>query len=363
MLTREQLDQLETAVLEHVVSEKGRKRDVIEFLLRKIRENQIRKTLPLKELLAGCPGDPTASDMEGALRRVVADVKKKLDEFFDGEGQSLPYRMTFKGKGNYLPMFVQNEVREYVRLFWKPYLDSEVNTRLLYPEPFFLTDRHATTFRNSAINKLEDKEHLAYLGDPQIRTKGRRYVDTLKPGYSYVPAGIVQAMFFITNKLLSHASHLELKAQPLMPGDTEPPPSEELILFATPTSVRYVVEYLEDGLSMRTTSKGVRVDNGKPLNDDEVLKRGVLTRRRHRDRTVTLISAQHGRTVEAIAQALTNNKQLADLAKELKTPNTFPQDFQALFLVQMKKSPKGPSIDSTVVTSASAIEGNGKKPR
>jgi hypothetical protein len=322
------------------------------------------------EVIAECPGPQDAVQKEdkgwGALRTLKTELNKRLATFFDGEGQSLPYRMTLPGEGSFTPQFSRNNATEFAPLFWRPYLESDRVTRLMYPEPFFVIDKNATTFRNSAVNKLEDKETLAYLGGPPIgKGKGKiqlgeRYVDTLKAGYSYVPAGIVQAMFHVTNCLLRHANHLELQAEALMPADVRPRSPDELILFATPTSVAGIVKYLEGGLRMQTTSEGVRLAGRNPIPEteegEEFVKWGVVTRKRVLNQTITLISAKHGRAVEAISQELTISKRLAALAEMLQTANGFPLEFQALYSVRMKTTPEGPRPDGTKLEEALPIQ-------
>jgi hypothetical protein len=231
----------------------------------------------------------------------------------------------------------------------------------MYPEPFFLIDKFSTTFRNSAVNRVEDKKSLAYLGGPRRRKDkaAASYVDTLEAGYSYVPAGIVQAMFVITHCLLRKPSHLKLEADPMMPLDVWPRHTDELILFATPTSVTEIVRSVEGGLRFQTSSEGVRVDGAAPIPEpeegDEFEKMGVVTRIRHLNQTITLISAKHGRAVEAISRELATSEKLNLLAEMLRTPKGFPPEFQALYCVRMKRTPQGPRPDKTTLMKAFPI--------
>ena len=116
---------------------------------------------------------------------------------------------------------------------------------------------------------------------------------------------------------------------------------------------------------MQTTSKGVSIRGAEPLEDTsdtqgdsvQMVKWGVLTRRPHcfKDRTVTLLSARHGRTVEGMAKYLTNPAEIPALAVQLQRER-FPPCFQALFRVQMTKTADGPTIDDVQVTLAEPIE-------
>jgi hypothetical protein len=124
MPTSAELNQLETAILEHVIPRKGRKQCVIKFLKQ--------KTISAKEVLEVCkPKKGTKDKGTGALRRVKADLKKRLDSFFAEKGQSLPYRVTFEGEGNYMPIFLPIKVADFTPLFWGPYLESDHTTRSL----------------------------------------------------------------------------------------------------------------------------------------------------------------------------------------------------------------------------------------
>ena len=148
-----------------------------------------------------------------------------------------------------------------------------------------------------------------------------------------------------------------------MPLDVWPRNTDELILFATPTSVTELVKSLEGGLRLQTSSEGARVDGAAPIPEpedgDEFEKMGVVTRIRHLNQTITLISAKHGRAVEAIARELTTSEKLAALAEMLRTPKGFPPEFQALYCVRMKRTPQGPRPDKTTLKKAFTITPRG----
>jgi hypothetical protein len=132
MPTSAELNQLETAILEHVIPRKGRKQCVIKFLFAELRRRPKQKTISAKEVLEVCkPKKGTKDKGTGALRRVKADLKKRLDSFFAEKGQSLPYRVTFEGEGNYMPIFLPIKVADFTPLFWGPYLESDHTTRSL----------------------------------------------------------------------------------------------------------------------------------------------------------------------------------------------------------------------------------------
>lgn len=70
---------------------------------------------------------------------------------------------------------------------------------------------------------------------------------------------------------------------------------------------------------------------------------------------LTLISAKHGRAVEAISEQLTDSSELAALAEMLEMSNGFPVEFQALYSVVMKRAPEGPRPDKTKLRKAFKI--------
>jgi hypothetical protein len=353
-LKPEDLQDLESAILTHVVSRQGRKRCVIKYLFDAVRTRGSNKNpISTQELSEACPGDSSRAGASSAFRTMIKELKQDLTLFYgSSEGQSLPYRMTWDGNGNYLPKFLPNTIKDFVPLFWAPYLGLDKKPRLMYPEPFFVIDHTGTNLRNSAVNTIAEKHKFSYLTANPPLDDGRTYADALETGYSYIPAGIVQGMFFVVNALARHAKNSSLEAEAVMPSLVRPLHSDELILLATPTSIGGIVDTLESGLRMRTTAKGIRIDDDEQFEDKEdegphLIKWGLLTREQNRNRTVTVISANHGRTVEAIAQALTNNKQLAELAKQLPKRYPFRSSFQTLFRVRMKKTREGPCIDGT----------------
>jgi len=98
-------------------------------------------------------------------------------------------------------------------------------------------------------------------------------------------------------------------------------------------------------------------ENDAPLSP----KWGVLTRRRHRydDRVVTLLTARHGRTVDAMAQFITSAADMSQLGEKLHKPKLCPDWFQALFRVLMIPSQRGPQIDRTIVDDARIVNDPG----
>lgn len=263
----------------------------------------------------------------------MRDLKNALNEFFENEtlGMEQRYRVEFVGDGNYLPVLRdrRSEVRpdNLVPRFWQPHKwnmhnEDDRPTLILFFEPQFFIDAKGTYFRNPGVNTHEEAAQLGFGGE-------------LKKSYSFVPSGIVQAMLHVMKALRPDPNHNVYPRTSIIKHATDTPPDHEnLVVLATPTSKKLVAT-LESGFSMRTSARGVSLNGAEPLEDTaepigtdsaEMVKWGVLTRRPHRvkDRTVTLLSAKHGRTVEAMAQFLTNPADIPALAIQLQRPR-FPQ--------------------------------------
>ena len=138
--TPDELQQLESAILTHVVPHDGRKHRIMVHLLSEFKKHPDRRAaMGAEELIKACPGEEGAKNPAGALRRIRTDLKKSLDKFFaSAMGQEHRICMKFAGDGNYWPSFVENSIYDYVPLFWARYLTRK--TRLMYPEPFFVID-------------------------------------------------------------------------------------------------------------------------------------------------------------------------------------------------------------------------------
>jgi hypothetical protein len=354
MPTEDELRQMLAAILAHAFTDKAdRQRCAVKFLFEEtIRRGSLRTPIEGAQIDERCPGKADAKDPKAALRRLMSDIKGKLTAFFNNhaEAYKLPYSVSFQGDGNFLLVFERMTPRpvqaDFVPVFWKPYFMSpmSVNALILYPEPQFFVDREGTYFRNPSANISTDRHVFSYLQVP----------GTLETSYSFVPAGIVQAMLCIMDKLREYEKDREHfpAGTAIKPSTTTPPEKDNLILLATPTSSP-LTETLEAGMPMQTTRDGVYYDRPEPYGDTSVpqgksvvmVKWGVVTRKPQGLRTVTVLSAKHGRTVEAMAKFVTAHSQLATLAQKLQRVNAFPERFQALFRVRMVKTPEGPFSD------------------
>ncbi len=335
------------AILAHALTARAeRQRCVVKFLFREtLRMGENHKPVQGADILTHCPGGTEAKDPKTAARGLIRDIGYRLKKFFDNHPESLKlaYRVEFQGEGNYLLRFEPNKPRpqepDLVPLFWKPYFPGAGTALMLYPEPQFFIDGQGTYFRNPRVGTTANKAALDYLHIP----------GPLETSYSYVPSGIVQAILYLTKKLREYEhENAEFPAcHPIKPSLAIPPDEKNLIVLATPTSSE-LVDTLQADMPMTVSAAGVTIEQEpEPYDDNARMKWGVLTRRPHRHRIVTLLAAKHGRAVEAMAQYLTLHGQLARLAQKLERVNEFPGCFQVLFRMPMVNTKDGPSIDDT----------------
>jgi hypothetical protein len=341
-----------------------RRRCAAEYILKRLvamGETKNRTPIQAADIKKTCPGDNDATDPRAAVRGLMRDLKKALTHFFEEEpeGKKQRYRLNYFGVGNYLLVLsdTRSPVRpdDFVGHFWEPHR-SLPRPAILYPEPQFFIDPKGTYIRNPGVNTPEEAAQLGIQGE-------------LKTSYSFVPSGIVHAMLRVMETLCTAQpgrNRVHPTASVIRHSTATPPPGDNLIVLATPTSATALVAKLEEGLPMRTTSTGVSLNDAADLLEDTsdvqgdcvtMVKWGVLTRRPpgFKDRALTLLAARHGRTVEAMARFLTDPKQIPALARQLQRQE-FPHSFQALFRVEMTKTPDGPTIDAVHVDFAEPIE-------
>jgi hypothetical protein len=347
-----------------------RRRCAAEFILRKLVEMGVKNRTPiqLENIMAACPGevipppnDPMAAAVAAATARsLMKEVKRHLKHFFEEEPEGIKqrYYLEFPDVRNYLPVLRdrRSPVRadDFVAHFWRPHRALDHPATILFVEPQFFIDSNGTYLRNPGVNTAEQAAQLGIQGE-------------LKASYSFVPAGIVQAMLCVMRILRpvqpSHKGYPDTEVVKPWTGEL-PKDNKNLVVLATPTSTALVAT-LENGLRMRTTRTGVSLNDAANLLEDtsdihgdsvRMVKWGVLTRRppRYKDREVTLLAARHGRTVEAMAKFLTDPAQIPALAVQLQRQE-FPPSFQALFRVEMTKTSEGPTIEAVYVDFAEPL--------
>ncbi|HTZ90712.1 MAG TPA: hypothetical protein VMA71_10230 [Alloacidobacterium sp.] len=316
------------------------------------REGEKPATLTPADICEGVGIEANQDNLDN-MRSLKNRLNADLANFFDyGEGRLQKWRVYFEHK-DYRPHFRSNtpptQEIDYLAQFWAPHRQSSNPTHILYPEPCFFIDSQRTYLRNPDANRPEDRERFSYLLTDWTK---------LKTTYSYVPSGAVKAMLCIMACFRQWDQEITPKA--FLPHDRVPD-APNLIVLGTSTSMQAVAT-LERSLPIHTGLKHVTIDGEDPVEDTEYdeqgemmyRKWGTLTRRWHRfpDRIVTVISAHHGRAVDAIASFLTTPLSLSTLAEYLKSPRTFPASFQALFSVEMEETSTGPHTTYTAVDRA-----------
>jgi hypothetical protein len=280
--------------------------------------------LTIKDIQRACRA--FAQSDSRAIRAVMSHLKKALRAHFN-EYSCVVRLNILEG---YQPQFVRN-VRPttdgLAARFWAPYRTG-TPVRILYPEPPFYKDGNDTYLRNP-VDGIDAGARLRYLS----------YVEPLEQTYSFVPSGVVEGMLFLLEafqrlgiEFRTTAVRSEVEANLVR--------DEPLVVLGTPATTQ-LVGALEARTSAHTTRYSVEVhsppktyaDKSKP---EEItgIKYALLTRRVIGRQPVTILSAAHGRTVQALANALTDEEDLAALAKKCRTTDAFPEQLQAIFEVE-----------------------------
>ena len=364
--TLEEKLELGILILKYLARRNSKKRrPVVTFLFKEIeRMGMHPQPICAAEIVKALPGIVTN---EQNARQMASRLKKDCAHFFDKseEGRRQKWCVYFTD-GDYLPRFKINspspKEEDFFTAFWFVHRDSMNPTRLVYPEPQFFIDKGDTYLRRPRAYGIQDKKQFDYLYPDDW--------DHLRTAYSYVPSGIVGAMLRII--ACFHSFGRDILVTPLRPGpdDLVPDTRDNLIVLGTPTSTR-VTTILEEGLPIRAHPEHITRAEDRPVDEggseyaenDAPLspKWGVLTRRRHRydDRVVTLLTARHGRTVDAMAQFITSAADMSHLGEKLHKPMLCPDWFQALFRVLMIPSQRGPQIDRTIIDDARIVNDPG----
>lgn len=287
---------------------------------------------------------PKPRPTEGAIRRRVSDLRKRLEQFFDENAHAFPIRVYIE---KFRLRFEQNAVEsraDFRTEFWSHYFASDKPVRILYPEPEFFIDEHPTYFRNPAAIATDVRQAFEYLDVAGGAEK-------LERAYSFVPSGIVRAMLFLVEMFQERP--VRVHATPVWPFSSENhDPDADLIVLGTPTTSP-ITNTLEERMPARTTPEGIEIGGMlkyRDANQEDTTgeKWGLVTRRAHRfrGRLITVISAKHGRTIQAITEFLTRRDDMEKLAQHVRSSGESPHKLQTVFRVDMSKGAGEPRIEA-----------------
>jgi hypothetical protein len=340
-------------ILQYLAKKNSKKRrPVVEFLFQEVaRMGDNPEPIKAWHILAFLKQkvtDKSEQAMRTLTSRLNAGCTRLFTEWEEGRQQKW---CVYFDNGDYLPKFRLNapppKETDFFTALWQAHRNSLQPTKILYPEPQFFIDGQNTFLRNPEANELHRTERFQYLYPEKTLP--------LQPAYSYVPSGLVSAMLHIITCFQRWGQ--EIIPQPLHPHDVVPNTSDNLIVIGTPTSTR-VIGLLEAVLPIHTQSKQITIKGAESVEDDPddaqpvSNKWGTLSRRRQNDRVVTVLSARHGRTVDAMAKFITTPSRIPSLADKLGKPVTCPECFQGLFRVTMVCSQGNLQADETAVISA-----------
>jgi hypothetical protein len=269
-------------------------------------------------------------------------VNERLLKFFDTDaiGKNHPWRVRI---GDHYALVVERNrpaaAVDLVKRLWAPYIGSSRLVRVLYPEVLSFKDSEDTYLRNPRATRSEQTRVFSYL---------RLKKNELKPNYSLVQAGVVRAMMVLLEALQPFDVHFRTGV--VRPDMTEYADDEHLIVLGTPSTNPLVATY-QSILPAHWTNTGLATPFGKPLADDYEEdftgeKWALFTRRVHLGRTISILSAKHGRTVEALTTFLTRQNSLQRHAEFLEPKDSFPPEFQTIFKVVMSQIGTEPHIES-----------------
>jgi hypothetical protein len=301
------------------------------------------RDIAVKDVLELCPG---CSSTSGGVGTLITRLRNQLDAYYRGPGRRHQWRLQI-GKDGYQPEMIENDgeaASGYLSRFWAPYLHATRPIHVIYPEPLFYIDANETYIRKPSASSVENLAPL-------------RCRKPLKENYSFAPAGVVAGMLYLLD--VFYRLRIPFRTRAVRPGMTigDIEGGEPIVILGTPQTT-HLITSLESPMDARAVNGGIRVRNGKgrPLRFDDTSKReeltgtkyALLTRREHNLRLVTILSADHGRTVQGLAGFLTNEKQLATLAAKFSPSDSFPQHLQAVFEVTMIETEAEPDIASIV---------------
>jgi len=351
--SNQEIDFMRALIVKHVTIGSGK--TVIEFLIEDFRKSSGTKThVSSDEILKKLPGDYS----KGALGSLMKNLRRKVPALFE-DGPAHDYHLKAwidNSPGNYAIHFgVNDHEAPAIQLegeFWKPYWANDRQhkpVRVYYPEPRFFRDKKDTYIRNPEVTTKEQVSFFSYL-----HAEGE-----LRESFSYVPAGVVRAILSLYDFFQPKGVSLAVSA--VRPGTMPDDEDEHVIILGTPTS-NGMIPLKEGAMPLKVTWEAVDVDRrlkrlykissppGIPVRHRYVDERneglfekkwGLVTRCEHiAGRAMTIVSAKHGRTVQALIRSLTRHQELEglqQLVRELDVDDTFPDRFQALFQVDMNK--------------------------
>lgn len=314
-------------------------------------------------------GSPRRSDSN--IRGLMSRLFDEIGEFFrSSQGKGYEWTITrpqsapsIRDRGNYRlrfePRTQQDEFEDIVSMFWRPHLQIDSPILVLYPELKCMMDTRTNTYFPNSY--LEPPEILASVGMTGQEQYFRNSTSMVSAG---VIAGILSTVSCLTN--LSN-SRFAFRVIRLHTGFDQYREERNFVLFGTPSSTKNLIAELEEK-GMSTTKTGIVVrlaDGGAETYQDRdegessfnatitQIKYGVLTRRPHPAKAsspITIVAGKHGRAVQGIADYLKEPTNAQQLARMCGNPKAFPQRFQALFEVELRKAPEGePTIVNTRV--------------
>ena len=349
--TPEEKQALGKLIICHLIKANSKKRrPLVEFLFRELAQPGDKSSrLTPAEVCQGLGLAATMANID-RVKSQKNHLKADVDEFFStGAGQNEQWCVYFEDK-DYRPHFRHNDRpqkdRDNLAEFWAPHFESTSPTLLLYPEPMFFKDTKSGIYlRHPSANKAIQRDHFRNLTPEWAQ---------LETTYSFVPSGSVRAMLSLM-ECFRREWHEEIEAKPFLPHSLVPD-TPNLLVVGSSTSI-HAVQTLERSLPLHTSAEGITVGDEvyterrvtEPGGQTYYYKWGSVTRRWHHSpsRVVTVISAQYGGTVDAIARFLTERRSFPMLLQTCPTAGALPSWFQVLFSVEMEDSENGPYSTGT----------------
>lgn len=291
--------------------------------------------------------DPKADPI---VRVSVASIRERLRSYFETTGVHEPLRLAIAEDG-YRAAYTEvpdppavPEIAESVMAFWRPYLTGAAPNTLVYSEVLFFRDAEFNYVRNIFVNDLAS-------GQVDIRRKLPEIdFDRFKPSYHFTSSGEMHCVLFLSRLFQDLATRLDIRNSRFCSWS-------ELrgsnLIFVGSSRTHQFVGSLQAGLPFQLTSDSILNRERQPGEHSEyrsyryldgklerVTEFALITRQPGLTpgTSITSITANHGRAIEAAGAYLTQEDALHRMLRRaggLQTGQVLPPRFQVLLQVEL----------------------------
>ncbi len=293
--------------------------------------------------------------LDPVVRVSMTHIREKLSAYFETEGADEPLRLTIP-KGRYRAVFeAPEELRQApiaadnsapsLHRFWQPYLLPQANNVILHTEPLFFRDQeHGTYIRNLYVNDRATGVQELMHRDPELAKR------PLGPCFHYLSSGEVYCMLSLTR--MFHNLNARADTRNSRISFWNEVRDANLILLGCTRTNSFMDSLQGDDAGYVLTDDAIEVVDPRPPEQasyresrfkDGKLHRfteyALITRRPGPapDRSVTVISSNHGNAVLGAGHFLTLDQQVEKLLRQMGQDGSepLPSQFQIILRVDM----------------------------